>query len=47
MIKSIEEIINVQIEKESYSSHLYLSMASWAETSGFEGIAQCYQNYRK
>lgn len=40
MIKSIEEIINVQIEKESYSSHLYLSMASWAEASGYEGIAQ-------
>jgi len=40
MIKSIEKIINVQIEKESYSSHLYLSMASWAETAGYEGIAQ-------
>jgi ferritin len=40
MIKSIEKILNVQIEKESYSSHLYLSMASWAETQGYEGIAQ-------
>ncbi len=40
MIKNIEKILNVQIEKESYSSHLYLSMASWAETSGYEGIAK-------
>ena len=40
MIKSVEKILNVQIEKESYSSHLYLSMASWAEAAGYEGIAQ-------
>ena len=40
MIKNIEKILNVQIEKESYSSHLYLSMASWAEASGYEGIAK-------
>ena len=40
MIKTVEKILNVQIEKESYSSHLYLSMASWAEAAGYEGIAQ-------
>ncbi|NTW32425.1 MAG: ferritin [Bacteroidetes bacterium] len=40
MIKSVEKILNIQIEKESYSSHLYLSMASWAETTGYEGISQ-------
>ena len=40
MIKNVEKILNVQIEKESYSSHLYLSMASWAEAAGYEGIAQ-------
>lgn len=40
MIKSIENILNVQIDKESYSSHLYLAMASWAETEGFEGVSQ-------
>jgi ferritin len=28
--KKVEEILNVQIEKEDYSSQLYLSMASWA-----------------
>jgi ferritin len=37
--KKVEEILNVQIEKEDYSSQLYLSMASWAENSGFEGVA--------
>ena len=37
--KKVEEIINIQIQKEDYSSQLYLSMASWAENSGFEGIA--------
>jgi ferritin len=37
--KKVEEIINTQIQKEDYSSQLYLSMASWAENNGFEGIA--------
>jgi ferritin len=38
--KKIEDIINVQIEKEGYSSNLYLAMASWAENQGFAGTAQ-------
>lgn len=37
--KSIESILNQQVEKEGYSSNLYLAMASWAETSGFKGVA--------
>ncbi len=37
--KKVEEILNVQVQKEGYSSNLYLAMASWAETKGFEGIA--------
>jgi ferritin len=37
--KSIEDICNRQIEREGYSSNLYLSMASWAETNGFGGVA--------
>jgi ferritin len=37
--KKVEEILNVQVEKEGYSSNLYLAMASWAETKGYEGIA--------
>jgi len=37
--KKIEDICNRQIEREGYSSNLYLSMASWAETSGLGGVA--------
>jgi len=37
--KKVEKILNEQVEKEGYSSHLYLAMASWAENSGFKGIA--------
>ncbi|MCF8222151.1 MAG: ferritin [Bacteroidales bacterium] len=37
--KSIEDLLNRQIEREGYSSILYLSMASWAETEGYNGVA--------
>jgi ferritin len=37
--KSLEEKLNMQIEKEAYSSQLYLAMASWAETKGYAGVA--------
>lgn len=37
--QTVEEICNLQIEKEGYSSMLYLAMASWAENQGFEGVA--------
>jgi ferritin len=41
MIKQrIETILNEQVEKEAYSSNLYLAMASWCEKKGFAGIAQ-------
>ena len=36
----IEQILNVQVEKEAYSSSLYLAMASWAEANGYPGIAE-------
>ena len=36
----IEEILNTQVEKEGYSSNLYLAMASWAENKGYKGISQ-------
>jgi ferritin len=39
LTKKVEKILNEQVEKEGYSSHLYLAMASWAENSGFKGIA--------
>lgn len=38
--KSIEDLLNRQIEREGYSSILYLSMASWAETEGYNGVAE-------
>jgi ferritin len=40
--KEIENILNEQVGKESYSSHLYLAMASWAETQGFGGVADWF-----
>ncbi len=37
--QKIEDVLNEQVKKELYSSNLYLSMATWAETNGFAGIA--------
>jgi len=37
--KKIEDICNRQIEREGFSSNLYLAMAVWAETNGFSGVA--------
>ncbi len=39
LTKKVEEICNRQIEREGYSSNLYLAMASWAENKGLPGIA--------
>ncbi|MCU4176133.1 ferritin [Carboxylicivirga sp. N1Y90] len=40
--KNVEKALVNQIEKEAYSSNLYLAMAVWAETNGFEGTAQWF-----
>ncbi len=37
--KKIEDICNRQVEREGYSSSLYIAMASWAENNGYPGIA--------
>ncbi len=37
--EKVEQILNEQILREDYSSQLYLSMASWAENQGFEGVS--------
>jgi len=37
--KKIEDICNRQIEREGFSSILYIAMASWAENKGYPGIA--------
>lgn len=36
----VEELLNAQVEKEGYSSLLYLAMASWAENKGFPGVSE-------
>jgi len=38
--KKVEEICNRQVEREGYSSNLYLAMAVWAETNGYPGVAE-------
>lgn len=35
-------ILNEQVSKEAYASQLYLSMASWAEARGLDGISQWF-----
>jgi len=40
LYKKVEEILNVQVNKEDYSSQLYLAMASWAENQGYSGVAE-------
>jgi ferritin len=37
--KKVEDLCNRQVEREGYSSNLYLAMASWAENKGYPGIA--------
>jgi ferritin len=39
LTKKVEEFCNRQIEREGYSSNLYLAMASWAENKGMAGVA--------
>ena len=36
----IELALNQQLKVEAASSHLYLAWASWAESTGFPGVAQ-------
>lgn len=36
---NVEAILNKQVQKEDYSSQLYLAMASWAENQGYSGVA--------
>ncbi len=38
--KKIEDICNRQIEREGYSSNLYIAMASWAENNGYSGVGE-------
>ncbi len=38
--KKVEKVLVEQIEKEAYSSNLYLAMASWAENNGLKGTSE-------
>jgi ferritin len=38
--KNVQDILNVQVEKEGFSSNLYLAMASWTESEGYSGISK-------
>lgn len=40
MNNKIERALNDQVAKEASSSQFYLSMASWAETKGYNGTAK-------
>ncbi len=40
MNTKVESILNAQVQKEGYSSFLYLSMASWADNQGMAGVSQ-------
>ncbi len=35
-------MLNEQVAKEVYASHLYLAMASWAENIGLDGISEWF-----
>ncbi|HET6244405.1 MAG: ferritin [Bacteroidetes bacterium] len=39
LISTIEKKLNEQVELEGYSSQYYLSMASWAENNGLNGVS--------
>lgn len=36
---NIESVLNKQVQKEEFSSRLYLSMAMWCEVNGFPGAS--------
>ena len=40
--QKIEDALNKQIGAEAASSQYYLAMASWAETQGYEGVANFF-----
>ena len=41
----VEKALNKQIEIEANASQFYLAMASWAETKGFEGVANFFYRH--
>jgi ferritin len=41
--KKMETALNKQINAELYSAYLYLSMASWAESKGLDGVGNWFR----
>lgn len=39
LIQKIQDALNNQIAEEAYASNVYLSMASWCDTKGYQGSA--------
>ena len=42
MITSIEKLLNEQVKYEAQASMQYLSMASWADAKGYNGVAEFF-----
>ncbi|SHI68118.1 ferritin [Aquimarina spongiae] len=42
MIPEIEKLLNEQVKYEAKASAQYLSMASWADTNGYNGVANFF-----
>ncbi len=42
MIPEIEKLLNEQVKYEAKASAQYLSMASWADTNGYNGVADFF-----
>lgn len=41
--KNLQDLLNAQINREFYSSNLYLQMSAWADQEGLEGTASFLQ----
>lgn len=38
--ENVQKALNEQVDMEAYSSRMYLAMASWSETQGWEGVSE-------
>ena len=40
--KKIQTALNNQIEKECFASHAYLTLATWCEEKGLDGVSEYF-----
>ena len=45
MKSNIEQLLNTQVKNEANASMQYLSMASWADANGFNGVAEFFYQH--